>query len=174
MAAGDLGLELERVFCRHERSLFICALAITRSRELAEDAVQEAFYRLFRMPVMPENVKAYVYRAVRNAAVDQVTRSPLAGQVLDESFFDPGENPLQAAARGEFEQRVEEVLCQVSPDERETILQHLYGDLTFREIAGLREVSINTVTSWYRRGMEKLRTELEHEYRRTGNETAQA
>ncbi|MCX5768826.1 MAG: sigma-70 family RNA polymerase sigma factor [Candidatus Hydrogenedentes bacterium] len=174
MAAGDLGVELERVFCRHGRSLFVCALAITRSRELAEDAVQEAFYRLFRMTAVPEDVKAYVYRAVRNAAVDQVTRSPVSGESIEESFFDPGENPQQAAARGEFEERVEEVLRRMSPDERETILQHLYGDLTFREIAELRDVSINTVTSWYRRGIEKLRTELEHEYRRIGNETAQA
>ncbi len=166
--------ELERVFRRHERSLFVCALAITRSRELAEDAVQEAFYRLFRMAVDPENVKAYVYRSVRNAAVDQASRFPLDGQPLNESFFDLKENPVEVAVRGEFERRVEDALRRVSPDERETILQHIYGDLTFREIAELREVSINTVASWYRRGMEKLRTELEHEYGRAGSQTAEA
>lgn len=161
MADRNLGRELEMLFRRHERSLFVCALAVTRSPERAEDAVQEAFYRLFRMTATPENLKAYVYRAVRNAALDQVTRSPAPALPLDESLFDPGENPRQAAARGEFHDRVEVALRQLSPDERETIVQHLYGELTFHEIAELRESSINTITSWYRRGLEKLRTELE-------------
>jgi RNA polymerase sigma-70 factor (ECF subfamily) len=160
MADRHLGHELETLFRRHERSLFVCALTITRSPERAEDAVQEAFFRLFRMTGTPENLKAYVYRAVRNAALDQVTRSPQPAQPLDETLFDSGENPRQAAARGEFKQQVEAALNQLSADERETIVQHLYGELTFREIAELRALSINTISSWYRRGLEKLRMEL--------------
>ena len=161
MTDRNLDHALETLFRQHERSFFVCALAITRSPERAEDAVQEAFYRLFRMTVMPDNLKAYVYRAVRNAALDQVTRSPAPTLPIAETLFDPGENPRQVAAREEFLKRVEAALRQLSPDERETVVQHLYGELTFREIAEVREVSINTITSWYRRGIEKLRTELE-------------
>lgn len=161
MGVRNLGHELETLFCLHERSLFVCALAITRTPERAEDAVQQAFYKLFRMTSAPENLKAYVYRAVRNAALDQVKRSPEPPMPLDETFFDPGVDPREAASRSEFTSRVEAALRNLSEDERETIVQHLYGELTFREIAELREGSINTITSWYRRGLEKLRTEIE-------------
>jgi len=49
----------------------------------------------------------------------------------------------------------------LSEDESETIVQHLYGNLTFREIAEIREAPLGTITSWYQRGLEKLRAELE-------------
>ena len=53
------------------------------------------------------------------------------------------------------------VRTDLSDDERETIVQHLYADLTFQEIADLRERPIGTIASWYRRGIEKLKGLLE-------------
>jgi DNA-directed RNA polymerase specialized sigma24 family protein len=50
------------------------------------------------------------------------------------------------------------------PDEqREIIVLHLQGRLPFREIAGLREMSINTAMSRYRYGLEKIRAALNGE-----------
>jgi DNA-directed RNA polymerase specialized sigma24 family protein len=48
----------------------------------------------------------------------------------------------------------------ISPDERETIVLKIYDDFTFQEIADLRDVPLPTVASWYRRGLEKLKTLL--------------
>ena len=41
--------EMERVYDQHGSQLFTCALAVTRSPELAEDAVHEAFCRGLRL-----------------------------------------------------------------------------------------------------------------------------
>jgi DNA-directed RNA polymerase specialized sigma24 family protein len=48
-------------------------------------------------------------------------------------------------------------------EERETIIEHIYGELTFREIAEMREVALSTVTTWYRRGLERLRARMKEE-----------
>jgi RNA polymerase sigma factor (sigma-70 family) len=50
-----------------------------------------------------------------------------------------------------------QLLTQLSEDERETIVLKVFDGMTFQEIADLREASSNTVASWYRRGMEKLK-----------------
>jgi RNA polymerase sigma-70 factor (ECF subfamily) len=151
---------LERVFREHSQQLFISALAVTGCPEGAEDAVQEAFYRLFRMECKPRYLKAYVFRSVRNAALNQSKeRSPESIEDV-EFIFAADEGPGDSAERSEFRQRAAQAMKALSADERETVISRLYADLTFRQIAKVRGMSINTVWSWYRRGMAKLRRQL--------------
>jgi RNA polymerase sigma-70 factor (ECF subfamily) len=156
---------LDGLYREYRRQFFTCALAITRCPDRAEDAIQEAFYRLFRSSGSPRNLKAYVFRAVRNAALDQVRRGPppaedMAGEI-EEFIFDPSPGPRECAEAEEFKRQVARALAALSDDERETIVQHIYGDLTFREIAEIRESPLGTVTAWYHRGLQKLRARLE-------------
>lgn len=51
-------------------------------------------------------------------------------------------------------------LEKLSFEQREVIVLHLQGDMKFREIAALLDMSINTVQSRYRYGIEKLRQVL--------------
>lgn len=59
--------------------------------------------------------------------------------------------------------QVERLLQTLSEDERECITLKIYGSMTFKEIAAIRGVSINTAASWYRRGLQKLKTVFEKE-----------
>jgi RNA polymerase sigma factor (sigma-70 family) len=152
---------LERFFIEYSSQLFVCALAVTGCAERAEDAVQEAFCRLFRMRRDPRHLKAYVFRAVRNAAVDQLRRHQPKGFEITEDLFDPSADPEKAVAENEFKRSVAAAMKSLTADQRETVINHLYAGLSFREIALAREISINTVSSWYRRGIEKLRKLLE-------------
>jgi len=136
---------LERLFRQHSRELFVSALAVTGCPSSAEDAVQEAFYRLFRMRRRPLHLKAYVFRSVRNAAIDQFKVKSTGRIEDDEYIFDGAAGPEQAAVNNEFRRQVIEGLKMLSGDERETIISHLFADLSFREIGRVREVSINTV-----------------------------
>lgn len=154
---------LERLYLECRQQLFTCALAITRRPDSAEDAIQEAFCRLFRLNKKPRRLKAYVFRAVRNAAVDQIRRSPPPSEPLDTFIFDPGASPREAAADSEFNGKVSQALLSLSEDERETIVQHLFAHITFRDIARIRQSPLGTVVAWYRRGVTKLRKKLEEE-----------
>ena len=158
--------ELERLYCDCRQQLFTCALGITYSPALAEDAVHNAFVRLIRRRmngdgISARDLKAYVFRAVRNAAVDMVRRRGISPEPLPAFVFDLTSNAAVLTEEAEYQAHVVEQMLQLSSDERETIVQHLYGGLTFREISIVREVPLGTVTSWYRRGLEKLRRLLE-------------
>lgn len=152
---------LERIYRAHRQQLFTCALSITRCPERAEDAIQNAFYRLFCMDKAPDDLKAYVFRAVRNAAVDLLRKNTPSADEIDEFIFDPRDDPHETANKKEFKHRVMQALLCLSDDERETIVQHIYANLTFREIAELRRAPIGTVAAWHHRGLKKLRDLLE-------------
>lgn len=152
---------LEEIYFQQRRQLFSCALAVTRCPDLAEDAIHDAFCRLAARPEGAENMKAYVFRAVRNAAVDQLRGRTRSLAELDDSIFDPGPGPGELASQREFRERVAGALRRLKDDERETIVQHLWGELTFREIAEIRGAPLGTVTAWYRRGLARLRELIE-------------
>lgn len=154
---------LEALYREDRRRLFTLALALTRSPERAEDAVQEAFARLFRLETAPRNLRAYVFRTVRNSAIDQVRRQPPPTEEIDDFIFDPSPGPREEAGAHELQRRVAQGLLALSDNEREIVVMRLYGELTFREIANAQEAPMGTVTSWYRRGIEKLRRELGEE-----------
>lgn len=152
---------LEKIYFEQRRQLFACAVAVTHCPERAEDAIHDAFCRLAARPAVADDLKAYVFRAVRNAAIDQLRRQRRPVQELDETIFDPGPGPDDLASDNEFKTRVAAALGRLREDERETIIQHLWGDLTFREIAAVRGVPQGTVATWYRRGLDHLREFLE-------------
>ena len=134
---------------------------ITSSPAQAEDAVHDAFCRLLRTSTDADDVKAFVFRAVRNAALDQVRSKATPRDPLPDAIFDPNPSPGMVAEQAEFKQRVVDLMQKLTADERETIVMHLYGGLTFKQIAIVRRRPMGTIVSWYRRGIEKLQSDLE-------------
>ena len=61
---------LEAVYREQRQGLYSLAVSVTASHQLAEDAVHNAFERLIRKSLPAGDLVPYVYRAVRNAAID--------------------------------------------------------------------------------------------------------
>ena len=149
-------IEHIQVFYREQRqSLFSYALAKVGSREWAEDVLHTVFAELLKQERLPEDLRPYVYRSIRNRAVDVLRKRTRQSEW--ESMFEPSPNIPSTETRI----LIEESLQTLSPDERETIIMKSYTGLTFEEIAQVRSVSINTASSWYRRGLQKMREHIE-------------
>ena len=71
---------------------------------------------------------------------------------------DAAAGPLEAAADCEEADKLRTALAELPYEQREVIVLHLHGDLTFAEVARQQDVSINTVQSRYRYGLDKLRS----------------
>lgn len=143
--------QLRRFYESHRQELYTYSLALTRNREAAEDAIHNAFQGLLRRGSAPAELRPYVFRCVRNAAMDDLRRT--TGRE-SELFVAPDGHAVDLNLRAELNT----LFAQLSDDERETIVLKVFDAMTFQEIADLRNVSINTTASWYRRGMEKLKT----------------
>ncbi len=156
--------QLESLYDQWGTQFYHCALAVTRCPSTAEDAVHNAIRNAFRLKDAPDNLKAYLFRSIRNAAIDLVRKDARLEPLSAEMIFEIPAKQTDTIYHREFLSDFAAELSQLSPDERETIVQHLVAHLSFQEIADVRQRPMGTVTSWYRRGLEKLRQRLEHEY----------
>ena len=162
--ASRLHRHLERVYWDHRQGLFTLALSITRCSSRAEDAVQEAFGRLWRLRKPPSGeLVPYVFAAVRNAAVDQMRRNagliqpPEDVSIFDARAEDPAAGVLDAEQRDLVRQAVEAL-----PDEqRQAIVLHVYGGLTFDEVAKMLAEPLPTIASRYRRALDRLKQTMQ-------------
>lgn len=152
MKAKDIE-SLRALYVASRQQLYTYAVSITGNREAAEDAIHGVFERLLRGGGLPADVRPYLFRAVRNAALDSWRRAQVRGDSVFEDAPDdsgPGSRPDDLAA----------LLAELPGDEREAIVLKIYGGLSFQEIADLRDAPLPTVASWYRRGLERLRGKL--------------
>ncbi len=152
---------LEAIYWRHRQGLYTLALAITRCAASAEDAVQDAFERLWRTRRVPDGDPVpYVFASVRRAAIDQLRRRPRRPECAS-IFNGRPADPADAVATAENERRVQAALERLSDADREAIVLKIWTDLTFEQIAAALGEPLSTVASRYRRALAKLREELE-------------
>ena len=131
----------------------------------AEDVLQEVFFRLVRYRVrfrFIRNPSAYVFRVARNEAIrflKKRTRNPETHRSVEElaKVMQDNLTGLDNIALN----RAAEALAQIPADQREVIILRFFEELTFKEIASVCGVSLNTAASRYRYGMKKLRILLE-------------
>lgn len=137
----------------HRGELYAYALSLTRSREAAEDAIHSAFRAVLQRP-LPRELKPYIFRCVRNAAIDEQRARGRREQYAELFVIDENRNNGHDP---DLQRQLADLMQQLSDDERECIHLKTYSGFTFQEIGELRGVPLNTAASWYRRGLEKLR-----------------
>ena len=126
----------------------------------AEDVVQTAFLKLLDQGCAPRDAKAWLFRTVRNAAVNELRkasrrrRHDLAIASGRAGWFEPdGADHLDAQAA----QRALELL---PPAQRELVVMRIWGELTLAEMAGVLGVAVSTVYAQYKAALETLRQRM--------------
>ena len=180
-ATDDLdGAQLERLLSRcalQDRAAFAelyavasprllaCLLAILRRRDLAEDALQECFVRIWRRA---DQFDAYRGRAIgwlvsiaRYHAIDLVRagRSTVAlSDAMSATLDDPGaQQSFEIAESALTDAALQRCLEQLSAEQRRCVILAYSHGFTHDDIAVRLASPIGTVKSWVRRGMQSLR-----------------
>ena len=156
---------VEDVYHREAASLVRLARLFTDDRNGAEDIVQEAFIRLFRSADRIEDTAksaAYVRSIVLNLARDQNRRGLMSLRHRD-SMIDrrTPELPDEQIARNESQAEILLALSELSPRQRDCLVLRFYLELSEREIAETLLISVNSVKTHCRRGLEALAGRLE-------------
>ena len=71
--------------------------------------------------------------------------------------------PGLLAIQDEESIKLNTALSQLPYEQREVIVLHLQGNMKFTQISKLQNISVNTIRSQYRYGLNKLRTLLNSE-----------
>lgn len=153
-----MATDIKEICTKYGDRLYAAAFNITRQRQDAEDAVQEALLRLFRSEKefeSEEHVKAWLIRVTINIAKSTCTsfwhrnRVPYEDYMDDIPFEDENDKDLMEAV--------------LSLPDKYRIIVHLYyyeGYKT-REIADTLKLSENTVKTRLLQSRKLLKTKLE-------------
>lgn len=118
----------------------------------AEDIVQRIFVALLDSDKWPSETRPYLFRAVRNSSLNHFRDRSREVDVADaEPWFESG--IVDRAA----ELDLRRALTRLPDDQREVVMMHVWGGLTFQEVANALAVSSNTVASRYRYALNALR-----------------
>jgi len=149
--------EIDQLYHQHGRALLLFALVIAGDRARAQDAVHQIFLKMLEGGNLRqiEDAKAYLFASVRNAVLNDA-RLQQRNVALDEesAWFDPPHRDYTA------ELNLRRALGALPEDQRQVVVLHLWGELTFMQIAEVLEISLNTAASRYRYALTKLRESM--------------
>jgi RNA polymerase sigma factor (sigma-70 family) len=149
--------EIEVLYRQHGAALLLFASTMSGDRDRAQDALHQVFLKLVENGSLNQaaDKKAYLFACVRNAVLNDsnLQRRNIAIEP-DSVWFSPPDRDYAA------EQNLRRALNALPDDQREVILLHVWGELTFSQIGDLLNASSNTVASRYRYALGKLRDSM--------------
>ena len=137
---------LREVFEAEESPLLRFAHGLTRQRETAEDLVQEAFLRLHGLFDEVENPRAWLYRAVRNLALNHLRDHRRETALEDgKEIVGDGGDPERAVRRMEAVGTLRMLMAELGETERELIGLKYNEDLKYDQISERTGLSVGNI-----------------------------
>ena len=125
----------------------------------AEDVVQEALTALLMQKQAPPDPVAWMYLAVRNAAIDHARsasrRRRREQTVAKSEWFDASPDSAIDA------ESAEQALRHLPAELREVVVLRIWGELGLAQIAQVTQTSVSTVHKRYNAAIEQMRNLLE-------------
>ena len=160
--------ELEQLYARLEKPLYNVVFRSTWRSDEAQEIVQEAFVRLWRMRerVEMESVEPLVYRIALNLAASRRRSKKIWRWVSLDALRDTAsarQNVEEAWTADEERARVRAAVESLPEDLRQVVLLCEYSGLSYEEIAGILSIPVGTVGSRRNRAMRRLKQALSEE-----------
>jgi RNA polymerase sigma-70 factor (ECF subfamily) len=173
-AEGDASA-FQELTHRYLKHIFNFARQYVRENETAEDVAQDAFLKAWKHIGRFKHgysFKPWLFTIARNTALDYIKKkkaiafSDMQDNDEDQSFSDliADEEPLppEIFAHKELGAEITEAMKVLIPEHRAVLIMHYHHDMTFEEIAQSMKKPMNTVKSWHRRSLAKIRDKLMH------------
>jgi RNA polymerase sigma factor (sigma-70 family) len=124
-----------------------------------EDVVQEAFLKLVRQRQPPKDTVAWLYRVVRNGALD-AAKMARRRQQRESAAARPVRWFVEPEVDGLDAEMAVAALQRLVPEQREVIVARHWGGLSYDQIAEVVGCSASTAFRRYLAGVEELRKQL--------------
>lgn len=160
----------ESLVKRHKRKVYTTIYLIVNDRYIAEDLFQETFIKVVQK-IKNEHYNEegkflpWILRIARNLAIDyfrKTKRTPtITTENGDEDIFkyvENGEHTREdSMIRTQSERAIRDLIHRLPEEQKEVLVLRHYSDLSFKEIADLTNVSINTALGRMRYALNNMR-----------------
>lgn len=165
---------LGQLMLRHKSRVYTTIYLLVKDKDVAEDIFQDTFVKVIdtiRAGRYNEEGKflPWVLRIAHNLCIDHFRRSAKMPtiQPKDEetdvfSFLDLKEDSVEdRIMRKQSHDKVKQLIQQLPEEQKEVLVMRIYGGLSFKEIADVTEVSINTSLGRMRYALGNMRKLIE-------------
>lgn len=163
---------LEQLVERYRRPLFGFILNMLEARGEADDIFQEVWFRAIKSldRYRDEKFLSWLFRIARNLMIDRYrSRKALVslesenpeGVALEDTIPDSGRSASVQAAHRDTGRRIAAAVASLPVAQKEVFLMRMEGELSFKEIAKIQRVSINTALARMQYALSKLRVLLQ-------------
>ncbi|MEI6682225.1 MAG: sigma-70 family RNA polymerase sigma factor [Bacteroidota bacterium] len=160
---------LEKLIRRHKTRVYAYILMVVKDKELAEDLFQDTFIKVintFRSGQYKEEGKfiQWVMRIAHNLIIDyfrKAKRIPIVENNDDYDIFDKVRIPVESVEEQliteQIHRDVKKLIDYLPSEQKEVLVMRHYGDMSFKDIAEVTNVSINTALGRMRYALINLR-----------------
>jgi RNA polymerase sigma-70 factor (ECF subfamily) len=147
--------------------LFGVCLRVLNDRAEAEEAVQEVYVKIWtradRFAASELSPISWLVAVARNHAIDRLRARRRGSVALDEAMeiADPAPGPEALTAAGGERARIERCLGELEADRASAVRSAYISGDSYAELAARFGVPLNTMRTWLRRSLLKLRECLE-------------
>lgn len=153
----------QQLYARTSAKLFGVTLRILKDRGDAEEALQEAYIKIWQRADNyrpgPYSPISWLVAVARNQALDRLRSRRPAGAGVEDALevADPGPDPEDVAASRSERARIDSCLDTLEADRAEAVRGAYLDGLQYDELAARHGVPLNTMRTWLRRSLIKLR-----------------
>lgn len=157
---------LRRLYEKYKNDLLKLAVALVNDTNAADDVVQDVFVNFAQSAArirLAGNLKKFLATCVANRIRNDLRdrqRHETSGLDDSDGIISDRNGPEQWAILSEELELLSKAMAQLPYEQREVLGLYMQGGMTFRQIAKVQNISINTVQGRYRYGMNKLRSLL--------------
>jgi RNA polymerase sigma-70 factor (ECF subfamily) len=172
---GDVDAMAELVEI-YRRPLFGFILKMTEGRGDAEEIFQEVWFRAIKRfsSFRKGNFLSWLFRITHNLIIDMARKNKRFVDVvadnddssgrLEEKLVDTEAGPGALVMDRDTGEHIRSAMKVLPPEQKAVFLMRVEAELTFKEIAKIQGVSINTALARMQYALERLRNELRDEY----------
>ena len=168
---GALGQLVEK----YQRPLFGYIINMTEGRDDTDEIFQEVWFRVIKKlgTYRQKNFFGWLVRIAHNLVIDRARRKKPDFSLDEKSednrsraevIPDNDRGPLFRIKADELGQRIAKAVAALPADQKEVFLFRVQADLSFKDIAGIQGVSLNTALARMQYALAKLRPMLKEDY----------
>ena len=162
VALGDR-VAFSRLYDATSAKLFGVALRVLNNRTDAEDALQDAFVRIWqkadKYAANGYSPMTWLITLTRNLAIDRLRARKAPTMRIEDVYglSDGGPTPEDAAVAGSEKARLDACLDELDDTRADAVREAYLQGESYQELADRLRVPLNTMRTWLRRSLLELR-----------------
>lgn len=151
------------IFKENSKTIFNYIFYKFGNEEKANDAVQEAFVKLWEncAKVSPEKARSYLYTVANNLYLNVIKAEKVRLKYADKTLKTTNESPEFLMEENQFKEKLDNALNSLPENQRTTFLLNRIDGMKYAEIATMEGVSVKAIEKRMHLALKSLREKID-------------